>query len=517
MEAHGFSYGRKDRALVHDNTYHLAYSHDTWIADWKDMSSFNKTAFGDPYAEIVVGVSRRPGAPRPDVPAGWKVYANGHDDILLKHASTGNTLIVLKVRVIRWVAVAPDGRRRRIREDVPFRVKGRRYTQHFKAQIERSMGGYGMTIKKCARVCHTTPAIVKEVNKARLFKLAGDMAPLHPSCHIAIDEFLIARGHRYCTIVIDADTGELLYLERGKSKQQAYHFFTWVGASFMEGVHAVSMDMNTSYAAAFADRYPHIAIVYDGFHIIQWFNKQVIDSLRKSEANKLNKEVARLAGAGDAVGAAEVETERKLLFGQRWNLLANERTLRAKDALNAELNADAKASAAADGRDPDEVGRRKQDNAGSRAVLLDANASLQCAVRAREELQDALRLTDPDVMRVALSAWCDLYSKAGIAQLTRFCKTIMKRLEGIVSRAVHHISSGILEGTNTLVKNIRRQAFGLVDFDYFGLLLWEQTHRQNRRRRTCPPRPYHRTRKRNIRQVKQTIYVSESNGQTKAA
>jgi len=256
----------------------------------------------------------------------------------------------------------------------------------------------------------------------------------------------------------------------------------------------VAMDMNSSYAAAFKEAYPRIAIVYDGFHVIQWFNEQVVDSLRRSEAARLGRMAARLAKAGDAAGAAEAEAERALLSGERFNLLANERTLRAKDALNAQLNAEAGA------------GRRREDNAEARAALLDANAVLQCAVRAREELQDALRMDDPAAMRAALLDWSNMYALAGIAQLTRFAKTVRNKVKGLVSRADHRISSGVLEGTNTLVKNMRRQAFGMTDFDYFGLLLWEQTHRSNRRRRAGPPRPYHRSKERNKRNSKQTIY-----------
>jgi transposase len=489
----------KEMLMADDTTFLIAQSADIWAVDWDGASCSPRRSADGGYDEVVVEVRRRPDAPRPEALGGWKVHREGHEDVMLKHASCGSTLLWLNVQTVVWVATDPGGKRHRVREQLPFRDGDKRRTLHFRRQVEAFMGGYGMTLKKCAAICHTTSAIVKEINKARLFRLAGDMAPLHKSRNIAIDEFLIAHGHRYCTIVIDADTGELLYLERGKGKQQALHFFKWVGEGFMEGVKAVAMDMNTSYAAAFSDRYPHVAIVYDGFHIIQWYNKQVIDSLRRAEANRLKKEADALEASGDDKGAAEVDAERRLLFGQRWNLLANERTLRAKDALNAELNAEAKAAAIADGRDPAEVGRRRQDGAAARAALLDANASLQCAVRAREELQDALSLASPDAMREALGGWCALYSKAGISQLTRFAKTIAKRMGGIVSRAEHRISSGILEGTNTLVKNIRRQAFGLVDFDYFGLLLWEQTHRPNRRRRIGTPRPYHRARLRNRR------------------
>lgn len=491
--------------MMQDDTFGLSLS-GSWDVDWDNMTSFERREGGDTHTEIIVDVDRSPDATRPSAPPGCKVYANGFDEVFLKHASTGNTLVVLKVHVRRWVVIAPDRTRHRIAEDIPFRAGNRRFTHHFRSQIEHFMAGYGMTVKKCARIAHTTPVIVKEINKERLKILAGDMMPLHASRHIAIDEFLIEHGHRYCTIVIDADTGELLYLERGKRKEQVMHFFEWVGEEFMGGVEAVSMDMNANYPVAFAERYPGIQIVYDGFHIIKWFNDQVIDSLRRSEAKKLKSRVEKLIQAGDVTAAAEVESERKLLFGARWNLLANERTLRAKDALNAELNAQAKENAIRDGRDPQEVGHRREDNVAARRDLLDASAVLGCAVRAREELQDALQVEQTDVLRKQLEQWCGLYSKAGIVQLTKFTKTIERRMDGVVSRAEHRISSGILEGTNTLVKNIRRQAFGLVDFDYFGLLIWEQTHRLNRRRRKTSPRPYHREKKRNQRHLKHTIY-----------
>lgn len=492
--------------MEEDSTFMLTGSQGLWKADWENIETATRRDGGRPYDVVTVDVWRDPVAPRPDAPAGCTVCSNGRSVVTLKHASCGVTLFELRVHAIDWVAVDGDGRRRRISEPMPFRDPRKRRTLHFKSQVGRMMEGYGMTVSKCASACHTTPAIVKEVNKGRLSALAGDMRPLHPSRAIAVDEFLIAHGYRYCTVILDADTGELLYLERGKGKDQVLHFFTWAGDDFMRGVEAVSMDMNANYAAAFQERWPHVEVVYDGFHIIKWFNERVVDSLRKSEAKKLRKRADALREAGDAVAAAEVEAERSLLYGARFNLLANERTLRAKDALNAELNAQARADAASCGRDPAEAGHRREGNAEARRALLDANASLQCAVRAREELQDILKGECAPTMRMALRAWCDLYSKAGIAQLTRFTATILRKMEGIVSRAVHRISSGVVEGTNTLIKNMRRQAFGLVDFDYFGLLLWEMTHLPNRRRREGARRPYHRSRKWNKRNMQQTIY-----------
>ena len=171
------------------------------------------------------------------------------------------------------------------------------------------------------------------MNKARLLGIAGDMRPRHYSQYLCVDEFLLEHGHRYCTIVIDAVTGELLYLEKGKRKEQLRHFFQWVGDDFMRHVKAVSMDMNTNCSAALKESYPGIAVVYDGFHVIQWYNSQVIDGLRRSEARRLKRKAEELAKEGLKKEAGDVEAERRLLFSSRFLLLSNERTLEAKDRL----------------------------------------------------------------------------------------------------------------------------------------------------------------------------------------
>ena len=60
-----------------------------------------------------------------------------------------------------------------------------------------------------------------------------------------------------------------------------------------------------------------------------------------------------------------------------------------------------------------------------------------------------------------------MYSAVGLSQLTRFTKTINNRMDGLVSRALFHISSGKIEGVNSFIKALRRSAFGYQDFDYF--------------------------------------------------
>jgi hypothetical protein len=53
------------------------------------------------------------------------------------------------------------------------------------------------------------------------------MKPLHYSLYLCVEESLIEHGHRYCTMAIDARTGESRYLEKVKKKEQLGHFLTW--------------------------------------------------------------------------------------------------------------------------------------------------------------------------------------------------------------------------------------------------------------------------------------------------
>ena len=157
------------------------------------------------------------------------------------------------------------------------------------------------------------------------------------------------------------------------------------------------------------------------------------------------------------------------LFGARFLLLANSRTLESKDKLNRQLNAEAKEAAQSDGRNTDDVGRRRTENADSKAAILSSNEKIQNAVKAREELSDILAISNPTLMRTRLEEWSKLYSSVGISQLTTFTRTVTNRMDGIVSRATFHISSGRIEGCEQLHKGNEEKCLRLPGLRLFRL------------------------------------------------
>ena len=85
----------------------------------------------------------------------------------------------------------------------------------------------------------------------------------------------------------------------------------------------------------------------------------------------------------------------------------------------------------------------------------------------------------------------------------------------IVSRSAFHISSGRIEGVNGFIKALRRSAFGYQDFDYFALLIWEQTHKDvlyGRPHCKGPRKAYSRKSPYNRKRLKQTVFLLPADG-----
>lgn len=46
---------------------------------------------------------------------------------------------------------------------------------------------------------------------------------------LVMDEFALYKGHRYATVVMDADTRRVLWVGEGRSREAIRPFFDWLG------------------------------------------------------------------------------------------------------------------------------------------------------------------------------------------------------------------------------------------------------------------------------------------------
>ena len=97
-------------------------------------------------------------------------------------------------------------------------------------------------------------------------------------------------------------------------------------------------------------------------------------------------------------------------------------------------------------------------------------------------LKSALKCRDLRAFDEDRPKWLSMAKAAGCEELDRFCRLLENHWDGIRNRVLYDMSNGPLEGTNCLIKNIRRQSYGIRDDRYFFLKIWEATRRHPKHR-----------------------------------
>lgn len=262
---------------------------------------------------------------------------------------------------------------------------------------------------------------VKAIDKAHLAATLGpvDLTDVEA---IAMDEFAIQKGHRYATVVVEPHTKRVLWIGRGRKREDVRPFFQLLGEEGRRRLQAVAMDMNGAYEEEVRDQCPHAQIVYDLFHVVAKFGREVIDRVRVDEANRLKQD----------------KPARQVVKGARWLLLRNRENVSSKDRV------------------------RLQE-------LLQANRRLMTVYLLKDDLK---HLWDYAYPGAALRFWKQWYSRAvrsRIEPLKRFAHNLKQRLDGVLAHCRWPLHTSLLEGINNKIKVIKRMAYGYRDDEYFFL------------------------------------------------
>lgn len=347
-------------------------------------------------------------------------------------------------------------------QHIPFKAEHHMLTKRLEHRVNIRINN-GATLEDTARLLNIHPTIVKDIDKKYLQSLSYLKRP-HKAKLIGIDEFLLHKGHRYATIVLDLTTGHVLYLEKGKKKEQAEHFIHSMGSIWMSTVEAVSMDMNAQYDSAFREHAPHVKIVYDKFHMIKMFNDVVLSALRRRKQRECleNNDMAFY----------------KLLKGTRYLLLTSPKKLKKKDEIAHANNVRLRSEYTRKGLSlPPGERFMKANQERKLQDLLAVNEDLNVAYILLEQFKEAYEVHDIEVMNQGLELWYRLARQSKVAELLKFADTIKRHEDGLINSVIYKISSGIVEGTNNLVKTIRRKAYGFRDTEYFFLKIMFESYK----------------------------------------
>ena len=401
---------------------------------------------------VTRGISTAPGPLRCPV-CGSAMHKHGKRKMTIQDIDLLGHLHIIIVKYDRYCC-SSGGCNHTQMQEIAFREPGHYLTRRMGRRI-RTRLNCGAGISETARSLSVHPSIIYGIDKANLEAMLDGSRP--PICeYIGIDEFKLHKGHRYATVVTDLMTGRVLFLEAGKAKEQAYHFFARMGDGWMRHVKAVSMDMNAQYDSAFRERWPGIRIVYDHFHLVKMYNDTVLTAIRRRKQREMLER-------GDGKGYTLLKNSRYLLLSRMDTLREMDREAHENNARLHEMYLDRGL--------PLPPGERIRRPCKERRLkdILAANEDLSVCYLLLEQFNLAYDVKSITKLYRGMKAWMKLARQSGIPELLSFCGMIERHLMGLVYHAKFPISSGRVEGVNNMIKTIRRKAYGYRDTEYFFL------------------------------------------------
>lgn len=279
-----------------------------------------------------------------------------------------------------------------------------------------------LSIKHAADYFDLNWKTVKAIDKAHLQRTLRE-ADLDGLEQIAMDEFAIQKGHRYATVIIEPTCRRVLWVGRGHGKEDIRPFFTLLGPQRCAKLKAVAMDMCPAFEAEVKANCPNAQIVYDLFHVVAKYGREVIDRVRVAEAGRYQQS----------------SPKRKLIKSSRWLLLRNRDTIQ------------------------DDSDRVKLDD------LLAANRRLFVVYVLKDDLKELWRYRHTGYAQRFWKQWHTRAMRSRIEPLKRFALRLKEYLPGILSHCVYPLHTSVLEGINNKIKVIKRMAYGFRDDAYFFL------------------------------------------------
>ena len=257
---------------------------------------------------------------------------------------------------------------------------------------------------------HTVGAILARVMAGRDGQDGDRLGSVR---RIGIDEVSFKKGQRYLTIVVDHDTGLLLYVAEGRSKDSVRGFFDRLGAERSGQVTHVSADGAGWIALVLAERAPQAKVCLDPFHVVKWAT-DALDVVRRQVWND-----ARHAGM---TGVA------RSLKDSRYALWKNPEDL---------------------------TGRQRA----KLAMIQDTNKPLYRAYLLKEQLRAVFKPGGAGRIRL-LDAWLAWACRSKLRPFVELSRTIRAHRAEIAHALAYKLTNARIESMNQKIRLLIRRAYG---------------------------------------------------------
>jgi transposase len=230
---------------------------------------------------------------------------------------------------------------------------------------------------------------------------------------LGFDEISVRKGQRYLTVVVDHDSGRLVWAAPGRDRKTVEKFLDLLGKQRCEQIELVSCDMADWITRPIAERCPNAEVCLDAFHIVK-LATDALDEIRREVWNEARR-------AGEIALAKDLK-------GARFALWKNPENLTARQQLKL-------------------------------AHIQRINQRLYRAYLLKEQLRQIYRV-DPGEATAVLNAWLKWAWRCRLEPFVKLARTIRDQRLGIEAALRHGLSNARVEQINTQVRLITRRGFG---------------------------------------------------------
>jgi transposase len=285
-----------------------------------------------------------------------------------------------------------------------------------------------MTAAEVANILPFSDDTIRRWDKEILEQQFGNV-DLSKVTKILIDEKSIGKHHNYITLVLDEETGELLYLAKGKSSDSLKPFFEKMPETLRRQIIVACMDRTAAYKGVVQKFCPNAEIVYDKFHIVKNLN-EAVDEVRREETRKAQEE------------------KKTIVKGERYNILRNRENLKPEQRVSLQ-------------------------------ALLDLNENINCAYILKEAFRDFWSYRYLGSARKFLSWWLSLALESELRPLIRFGQGVCKDHRELLNVLRYGSTNAAMERFNGTVARVIARGHGYKDQQYLFLKLRQMSKKQH--------------------------------------
>ena len=366
------------------------------------------------------------------VACGVRAVGNGRRTVRVRDLPAGDRPVVLVWRKRTWRCVEAACAVASFSEETDAIASRASLTERARAEICRRVGADGHSVAQLAAAFgvgwHTAMAAVRDHGRPRVDHLSRLGAPTA----LGLDETSFLKANRshatlFVTGFVDLDRSRLVDVVAGHSAAAVSDWLDTKPARWKAGITTVALDPFRGYAKGIREGLPDARQVIDHFHAIRLANAALDDVRRRVQQDTL--------GHRGRKGDPLYRIRRLLLVGyERLTVRGWERI---------------------------EEGLRVGDPAGE----------VGAAYLAKELLRETYATRSPKTAERRLDRFYRHCHQADIDELARLAKTIRSWQTEILAYHTTGLTNAATEGTNLMIKKIKRVGHGFRNFDNYRLRL----------------------------------------------